>query len=73
MVQYSVYSRAGISYERLIKHSERLKDLCPPDGFVRALFLTDRQWQEGINIIGIEKPRGNHNHDDALPEQIEFW
>ncbi len=73
MVQYSIYTRAGVSYERLSKHSERIKFLCPPDGFVRALFLTDRQWQEGVNIIGSNTATGNHTFDEQMPEQIEFW
>lgn len=71
MVQYSIYIRAGVSYERLEKHSSRIYQMSPPDGFIRALFLTNRQWKEGINIIGNDS--NNHFQQDDLPQQIEFW
>ena len=73
MMQYSIYVRSGVSYERLKKHSKRLRELSPKDGFIRALFLTDRQWQEGINIVGVDGVSGNHFQEADLPEQIEFW
>jgi CRISPR-associated protein Cas2 len=44
MVQYSVYSRPCPSDENAAVHVARVKSMLPPDGEVRILKFTDKQY-----------------------------
>ena len=44
MLQFSVYARYCISEEASAAHRNRIRDLLPPDGQVRLLSVTDRQF-----------------------------
>jgi CRISPR-associated protein Cas2 len=44
MLQFSVYARYCISEETSVAHSERIRDFLPPEGQVRMLAVTERQF-----------------------------
>jgi len=44
MMQYSVYSRHCASYENAKVHADRVKANLPPEGEVRIVTLTDKQF-----------------------------
>ncbi len=44
MMQYSVYIRHCASEENMKVHVERVKDFVPPDGEVRIISITDKQF-----------------------------
>ncbi len=73
MVQYSVYARPCVDRDRLEKHTSRLQAMCPEAGNVRVLFLTDRQWSQGLCITGPDYDQGHRETDPAVPQQAEFW
>jgi CRISPR-associated protein Cas2 len=70
MIQFSVYARACVSFARQETHIERVKRNLPPEGSVRAIFVTRAQWERSFIIHGSpakEQPAEN------LPEQIQLW
>ena len=52
MMQYSIYMRSCIDYERMAKHANRVESLAPSGGNIRILFITEKQWEKSINVIG---------------------
>ena len=45
MMQYSVYARHCASKENAEVHTERIKRHLPPDGEVRVITITDKQFE----------------------------
>ena len=43
-LQYSVYARYCISEQASVAHCERIRDFLPPEGQVRMLAVTERQF-----------------------------
>jgi CRISPR-associated protein Cas2 len=70
MIQFSVYARACVSFARQETHIERLKKNLPPEGSVRAIFVTRVQWEKSFVIHGA--PAVETEAED-LPEQIQLW
>ncbi len=70
MMQFSVYARACVSFARQETHIERLKKNLPPEGSVRAIFVTRAQWERSHVIQG--SPASEVKAED-LPEQIQLW
>ena len=50
MLQYSVYVRICNGIDAIEKHRARLRDMIPDDGSVRALVVTEKQY-ESIDIL----------------------
>lgn len=46
MMQFSVYARFCPSREHSRKHIERIRRALPPEGHVRVLWITDKQFSE---------------------------
>ncbi|AQQ08341.1 CRISPR-associated endoribonuclease Cas2 [Sedimentisphaera cyanobacteriorum] len=46
MVQYSVYERFCPSKENAEVHTRRVENFLPPDGEVRVLVVTDKQYEK---------------------------
>ncbi len=65
MIQYSVYARPCPSFGRIQTHIRRLKNLIPPYGEVRSIYLTDAQWGK----MEIFSRRQRQKPEDP-PEQI---
>ena len=70
MMQFSVYARACVSFARQETHLDRLKKNLPPEGSVRAIFVTRAQWERSHVIQG--SPASQMEAED-LPEQIQLW
>ena len=61
MLQYSVYARYCASEEMAIAYRSRIRASLPPEGYVRLLAVTDRQFGKMESYIGemsqsLEKP-----------------
>ena len=70
MAQFSVYARACVSFARQQTHLDRVKKNLPPEGRVRAIFVTRAQWERSFVIQGSPALEGEA---EALPEQIQLW
>ena len=70
MMQYSVYIRSLVSHARMDTHIRRLKSKIPSDGAVRAIFVTESQWQHSFVVYGKTKSRQT---PEQLPEQLQLW
>ena len=70
MMQWSVYARPCVSFARQETHLERVKGNLPPEGSVRAIFVTRAQWERSFVIQG--SPATELEPED-LPEQIQLW
>ena len=70
MMQYSVYIRSLVSHARMETHIRRLKLKIPPDGAVRAIFVTESQWQHSYVVYGKSNPK---KLPEQLPEQLQLW
>lgn len=69
MMQFSVYARPCIDFDRLKKHQKRLKTMIPPQGSVRSLAVTDLQFgkmEELINTAKLKKEKEYMNTDEIL-------
>jgi CRISPR-associated protein Cas2 len=73
MIQFSVYARPCTDWERLEKHRLRLESYAPRAGNIRCLFLTDRQWSQGFNLMGPNFKQGARQLELNIPTQTEFW
>jgi CRISPR-associated protein Cas2 len=70
MIQWSVYARACVTFARQETHVARVKSNLPPEGSVRAIFVTRAQWERSFVIHG--NPATETPPED-LPEQIQLW
>ena len=70
MIQFSVYARACVTFARQETHLEHVKKNLPPEGSVRAIFVTRAQWERSFVIHG--SPAEADDPED-LPEQIQLW
>lgn len=52
MMQYSVYARHCASKENAEVHVERIKRNLPPDGEVRVIMITDKQFERMMVFWG---------------------
>lgn len=67
MIQYSVYGRFVSSEREAEKHRKRVRDAVPPDGEVRIISLTDKQYSKTEVFNG--KVRKTPN---PAPQQLSF-
>ncbi len=70
MIQFSVYARACVTYDRVLTHTRRVKSFVPPEGRVRCLYVTNIQWEKMYIYHGASQPEGKPEH---LPEQLLLW
>ena len=68
MLQYSVYARHCPSEENADVHEERVKSFLRPDGEVRVITITDKQFERMRVFYG--KTRVD---TEKAPEQISFF
>lgn len=73
MKQYSLYVRPCTSWEKLEKHAKRLEAYSPHGGNVHIWFMTDKQWEKSITIIGKDYHQGNRSLGEQIPLPLEFW
>ncbi len=70
MIQFSVYARSLVTYSRMQTHIRRLEQEIPPEGSIRAWYVTQAQWQRSLVIHG--KPAEKAD-PESLPDQLIFW
>lgn len=70
MMQYSVYIRPMVSHARMLTHVRRLQNNLPREGSIRAIFVTQAQWERSFVLHG--KPM-QKRAPEGLPEQIQLW
>lgn len=67
MLQYSVYARYCESEEAGAAHRRRIRKSLPPEGHVRLMSVTDRQFGKMEVFSGISRSR-----PESAPEQMRF-
>ena len=68
MLQYSVYMRHCASEENADVHYRRVKDFLPPDGEVRLLTITDKQYGRMETYWGKKRKQ-----TPPPPKQLELF
>ena len=68
MMQYSVYMRHHASTENASVHIKRIKKALPPDGEVRVMKITDKQFSMMEVYYGKRRMR-----TEEAPEQLQFF
>ena len=68
MMQYSVYARHCPSEENAEVHEDRIKAFLPPDGEVRIITITDKQFERMKTFYGKARVE-----TEKAPEQISFF
>ena len=70
MMQFSIYVRPCVTASRQQTHLRRVKAHMPPEGSVRAIYITRAQWERSYIIHGSpaeEVPA------EKLPDQTLLW
>jgi len=68
MFQYSIYSRCCPSRENAEVHMKRVRRNLPPDGFICAMCITDKQYGMIELFNGTEKLKA-----EEQPQQLELF
>jgi CRISPR-associated protein Cas2 len=67
-IQFSVYARHCASDENADVHRNRIERWLPPEGEIRLMLFTDKQWSR-MQIFGNRVKRGA----EEAPEQLTFF
>jgi len=70
MMQFSVYARPCVSFARQLTHMDRIKKGIPPEGKVRAFFVTRTQWEKAFVIYGSPAKEVS---PEQIPDQFQLW
>lgn len=70
MMQFSAYVRPCVNASRQQTHLRRVKVHMPPEGSVRAIYITRAQWERSYIIHGSPAKEVSA---EALPEQTLLW
>lgn len=68
MLQFSVYARICNGQDRVDKHLLRLKSQIPEKGSVRAMQITDKQYERMKILVGEKK-----NNEKTKAEQLVLF
>lgn len=68
MMQYSVYYRHCASKENAAVHMERVREVVPPDGEVRLIQFTDKQFERMEVFLGKRRTK-----IEEAPAQLEMF
>lgn len=68
MLQYSVYARYCSGEEAAMTHRRRIRAALPPEGHVRVLGVTDRQFGKMENYVGQSRHSG-----EKPPAQLSLF
>lgn len=60
MVQYSVYSRTVRNYDDAAKYKDRLSKNLPPEGSVRVMTVTEKQYDSMSILVGEKTKEENY-------------
>lgn len=70
MMQFSVYIRPCVTASRRQTHLRRVKAHMPPEGSVRAIYITRAQWERSYIIHGSP---AEEVPPETLPDQTLLW
>lgn len=70
MVQFSLYARSCVTFARQETHLARVRANIPPEGSVRAIFVTRAQWDKSFVLRGSPAIEAE---PEPMPEQILLW
>jgi CRISPR-associated protein Cas2 len=70
MIQWSLYARSCVSSARQKTHMARVRQNLPPEGSVRAIFVTRSQWDHSFVIHGAPAEKAM---PENMPEQLMIW
>ncbi len=73
MINFSVYARPCVNWEKMRKHAQRLQTVVPSGGNIRVLFITDKQWLNSMTVIGRDYKETHTQKKPKMPQQLEFW
>jgi CRISPR/Cas system-associated protein endoribonuclease Cas2 len=59
-----------VSFARQETHLDRIKKSIPPEGKIRAFYITRAQWERAFIIYGSPEKEGLA---EEMPEQIQLW
>ncbi len=68
MIQFSVYARICNGKERIDKHMMRLESVLPESGSIRAMQITDKQYERTKILVGTKK-----NNEETKTEQLVLF
>lgn len=68
MLQFSVYARICNGQDRVNKHLQRLKFRIPESGSVRAIQITDKQYERMHILVG-----DRQNNEKTKAEQLVLF
>ena len=68
MLQFSVYARYCASEEAAVSHRRQIRSAIPPEGHVRLLAVTDRQFGKMENFVG-KRPAPS----EESPQQLSLF
>lgn len=68
MMQFSVYYRHCASKENTAVHHERVRKIVPPDGEVRIVEFTDKQFERMEVFVGKRRTK-----TEEAPAQLEMF
>jgi len=66
MLQWSVYGRVVNGFDNMQKHMKRLQKNLPPEGSVRCLIISEKQFAEMKLLVGDQKPQEKKINADQL-------
>ena len=66
MLQFSVYARMCRAQEAVDKHIRRIQGMCPKEGSIRAIQVTDKQYARMKILLGNRVPEESLNGQQLL-------
>lgn len=74
MLQYSVYARCAVTFDKKEGLVSQLKKINPKTGNIQCIFITDAQWKRAITLHA-EDLRASHrvSKNDGMEKQLQFW
>ncbi len=74
MLQESVYLRNCVTQEKQKQFLDKVQNIAPNKGCITAIYVTDKQWQNSVNIALFDKksPRSIEG-GTAMAAQMSLW
>lgn len=63
MIQFSVYIKATNAYSKTKREIDKLKNFIPKQGNIRAITITEKQYQDMVLILGHKNINEIYNND----------
>ena len=68
MMQFSVYTRISNGLDGVQKHLARLRANLPPKGSVRAMCITEKQYESMLFLVGTPT-----HQEKTVASQMQIW